>query len=78
MVADPYPVFRQLHEEDPVHRSDVLGDVMLTRYADVQSVSQRSRLSSDHIAPFVRHRREREHAAEIQRLGRILRLCGLH
>ena len=56
LIADPYPVFRQLREEDPLHRSQVLGGVVLTRYADVKACLNDPRLSSDRITPFVKHR----------------------
>jgi cytochrome P450 len=77
MIADPYPVFCQLREEEPLHRSHVLGGVVLTRYADVKACLNDPRLSSDRITPFVRHRRDREHAAELQELGRMLGLWAV-
>lgn len=33
--ADPYPIYRQLRANDPVHWSDTLGGWLLTRYDDV-------------------------------------------
>src|SRR5215831_3295180 len=79
LIADPSPVLRQLREEEPLHRSPVLGGVVLTRYADVKACLNDPRLSSDRITTFVRHRPDREHAAEIQALGRMLGLwAGLH
>ena len=77
VIADPYPVFRELREEEPVHRSPVLGGVVLTRFADVKACLNDPRLSSDRITPLVRHRRDREHAAEIQQLGRMLGLWAV-
>ncbi len=77
VIADPYSVFRQLREEDPVHRSPVLGGVVLTRFDDVKACLNDRRLSSDRITPFVRHRGDREHAAEIQQLGRMLGLWAV-
>lgn len=50
--ADPFPVFRRLRLEDPVHRSEAVGGWVLTRYADVQNVLRDARLSSDRITPF--------------------------
>lgn len=35
---DPYPFYEHLRREDPVHRSFIGGDWLLTRYADIQSV----------------------------------------
>ncbi|MGD2007179.1 MAG: cytochrome P450, partial [Cellvibrionales bacterium] len=37
LLADPYPLFRRLREEQPVHRSD-LGFWVLTRHADCREV----------------------------------------
>ena len=34
-MADPYPVLRQLREQDPVYWSDAIGGWLLTRYDDV-------------------------------------------
>ena len=69
LIADPYPVLRQLREEEPLHRSQVLGGAVLTRYADVKACLNDPRLSSDRITPFVKHRLDRTHAPEIQALG---------
>jgi cytochrome P450 len=44
--ADPYPLYRRLREEDPVHQT-FPGVWVLTRYADVQSVLRDGRFSSD-------------------------------
>src|SRR5262245_27056641 len=76
-IADPYPVFRQLREEEPLDRSPFLGGVVLTRYADVKACLNDPRLSSDRITPFASHRPDREHAAEIQALGRMLVLWAV-
>ncbi len=34
-LADPYPVLRQLRENDPVHWSDSIGGWVVTRYDDI-------------------------------------------
>jgi cytochrome P450 len=36
-LANPYPVLRQLREEEPVHWSDSIGGWILTRYDDIVS-----------------------------------------
>ena len=36
--ADPFPVFRRLRIEDPVHYSDALGGFMITRHADAVDI----------------------------------------
>ena len=38
ILSDPYPIYHQLREEDPVHWSDAWGCWVLTRYADVIAV----------------------------------------
>ena len=38
IYSDPYPIYHQLREQDPVHWSDVWGCWVLTRYADVVTV----------------------------------------
>jgi hypothetical protein len=56
VVADPYPVLERLREEDPVHRSEILGGWVLTRYADVQAALADPCLSADRITPFLARR----------------------
>jgi cytochrome P450 len=51
-VADPYPTYRRLRAEDPVHQSP-LGFWVLTRYEDVVSVLRDPRLIKEPIAAFV-------------------------
>ena len=34
-MEDPYPIMRQLREDDPVHWSDSIGGWILTRYNDI-------------------------------------------
>ena len=51
VIADPYPVFRQLREEEPLHRSQVLGGVVLTRYADVKACLIEMCVSNRHLMP---------------------------
>ena len=45
--ANPYPMYRQLREEDPVHWSPLLEAWILTRYDDVLAVLKHSRFSAD-------------------------------
>jgi cytochrome P450 len=51
-VEDPYPTYRRLREEDPVHQSP-LGFWVLTRYDDVVSSLKDPRLIKEPIAAFV-------------------------
>ena len=41
VLADPYPLYRQLREEDPVHWDPYLHAWVVTRYADVVDVLHR-------------------------------------
>jgi len=48
MRTDPYPLYRRLREEDPVHHSDVVRSWVLSRHADVLAFfSDDENLSSD-------------------------------
>lgn len=48
MRDDPYPIYRRLRENDPVHYSQVIRSWVLTRHADVLSFfSNDEQLSSD-------------------------------
>src|SRR6185436_12486152 len=51
-VADPYPTYRRLRAEDPVHHSP-LGFWVLTRYEDVVAALRDPRLAKEAIAAFV-------------------------
>jgi len=46
-IDDPYPVYRQMREHDPVHFVDVPGFWILTRYADIVAGLRDPRLSAD-------------------------------
>lgn len=72
VIVDPYPTFRRLQAEDPVHWSEPLGGWVLTRYADVRAALNDPRLSSDRITPF-KDSGSGRHAG----LGELLRLVGL-
>ncbi len=47
MLADPYPVYRQLRETDPVHWHEAFGAWILTRYQDVLAVLHDSSFSAE-------------------------------
>ena len=49
-LADPYPFFRRLRREDPVHHSERLDSWLLTRYDDVLAASRDRRFSSDRVS----------------------------
>src|SRR3972149_10238823 len=45
--ANPYPLYHQLRESDPVHWSELLEGWVLTRYNDVVAVLKDPRFSAD-------------------------------
>jgi cytochrome P450 len=52
-LADPFPVFQRLRDEDPCHWSPRLRSWVLTRYDDVKRVClDRDGMSSDRLRPF--------------------------
>ncbi|WP_236794637.1 cytochrome P450 [Amycolatopsis sp. GM8] len=68
---DPYPQYRQLRENQPVHRT--LGMWVLTRHADVQAVLRDRTFSAGLIPQLVAKQADRvsgENVARIERLGR--------
>jgi cytochrome P450 len=66
VLANPYPLYQQLRETDPVHWDPYLHAWVVTRYADVLTVLQRflasrtpspeklSALGLDHLVPIAR------------------------
>jgi cytochrome P450 len=65
VIADPYPYFRQLRAEDPVHWNPLWGGWILTRHDDVQASFQDRRLSADRMSPFMASLKKEE-ARELQ------------
>lgn len=53
VLEDPYPLYRQLREEDPVHFDPSLGGWMVTRYADVRACVADPRLSSERTQAYL-------------------------
>ncbi|MDH3320424.1 MAG: cytochrome P450 [Betaproteobacteria bacterium] len=51
-LADPFPLFRRMQDEDPCHWSPRLKAWVLTRYEDVRRVCLDRELSSDRLRPF--------------------------
>jgi hypothetical protein len=52
VLADPFPLFARMREEDPVHWSPELKAWVLTRYEDVKRVCLDETMSSDRLRPF--------------------------
>lgn len=51
-LADPYPIFARMRDDDPCHWSPRLKSWVLTRYDDVKAATQEGALSSDRLRPF--------------------------
>jgi cytochrome P450 len=73
VIADPFPVYRQLQDEDPAHVSPVLKGRVITRYEDVRTVLTDPRFSADRITPFADHLA----GPARERLRELLELLGL-
>ena len=73
-LADPYPLFARLRDDDPCHWSPRLKSWVLTRYDDVKRVClDKERLSSDRLRPFFAALPGHEQ----QRLAEIIRYLSL-
>src|SRR5438270_2414023 len=73
-LADPFPFFERMRDEDPAHWSPRLKAWVLTRYDDVKRVClDAERMSSDRLRPFFSSLPSPE-AARMAELIRILTL----
>jgi len=72
-LADPFPVYCRLRDEDPAHWSAGLKSWVLTRYDDVKRVCLDSRMSSDRLRPFF----ATLPAAEASRMADLIRILTL-
>jgi cytochrome P450 len=52
VLADPFPLYRRMRDEDPAHWSPLLKAWVLTRYDDVRGVCLDPHMSSDRLRPF--------------------------
>ena len=62
--ADPYPFYKRLREEEPVHWSEAVDAWVLTRYDDVVAVLRDPRFSADRRGARNRYAQEAMAAAE--------------
>ncbi len=69
-IADPYPRYQQLREEDPVHWHQGLNGWVLTRYTDVLAALRDQRLSSALMSTFT----ERLPEAASEKIQPLIRL----
>jgi cytochrome P450 len=68
-LRDPFPLYRRMREEDPVHWSPRLKSWVLTRYDDVKAVCLDKEISSDRLRPYF----ATLPGAESARIGEIIR-----
>lgn len=73
VLADPFPVFQRLRDEEPAHWSRALKGWVLTRYDDVKRVCLDTRMSSDRLRPFFASLP----SAEAARMGELIRILTL-
>jgi hypothetical protein len=72
-LADPFPLFRRMQDEDPCHWSPRLKAWVLTRYEDVRQVCLDKEISSDRLRPFF----AAMPPLEAQRIADIVRYLSL-
>ena len=74
VLADPFPLYRRMQDEDPVHWSPLLKGWVLTRYEDVKRVClDTDTWSSDRLRPFFASLP----GAEAARMGELMRILTL-
>ena len=73
ILANPYPLFKRMREEDPCHWSPRLKSWVLTRYDDIKRVCQNSQMSSDRLRPFF----QAMPSEEAKKIGDIIRYLSL-
>jgi cytochrome P450 len=52
VLADPFPLYERLRDEDPAHWSPRLKAWVITRYEDVKRILLDATMSSDRLRPF--------------------------
>ena len=73
-LADPFPVFQRMRDEEPAHWSSQLKAWVLTRYDDVKRVClDTDRMSSDRLRPFF----GTLPSAEAARMAELIRILTL-
>lgn len=73
VLANPFPLYRRMQDEDPVHWSPLLKGWVLTRYEDVKRVCLDSAMSSDRLRPFFASLP----GAEAERMAQLVRILTL-
>ena len=73
VLADPFPLYQRMRDQEPAHWSPVLKAWVLTRYEDVKRVCLDSRMSSDRLRPFFATLL----SAEAERVAQLMRILTL-
>ena len=73
VLADPFPLYQRMRDQEPAHWSPVLKAWVLTRYEDVKRVCLDSRMSSDRLRPFF----ATLPSAEAERVAQLMRILTL-
>ena len=74
VLADPFPTYQRMRDEDPAHWSPQLKAWVLTRYDDVKRVClDTERMSSDRLRPFF----GTLPSAEAARMAELIRILTL-
>ncbi|HUQ26663.1 MAG TPA: cytochrome P450 [Burkholderiales bacterium] len=66
VIADPFPLYRRMQDEEPAHWSPALRAWVLTRYEDVKAACLDLTLSSDRLSPFFKASPEANRMAALQ------------
>jgi len=72
-LADPFPLYCRMRDDDPVHWAPSLKAWVLTRYEDVKAACQDESMSSDRLRPFF----ARLPAPEAGRVAELMRVLTL-
>lgn len=72
-LADPFPLYRRMQDEDPAHWSPRIKSWVLTRYEDVKRVCLDKDMSSDRLRPFFASMP----GSEAAKIGDIIRYLSL-
>src|SRR4051812_5543728 len=73
MLANPFPAYARMRDEDPVHWSPLLKAWVVTRYEDVRRICLDTSMSSDRLRPFFASLAP----SEASRMGELIRYLTL-
>jgi hypothetical protein len=73
VLADPFPLYSRMRDEDPVHWSHALKAWVVTRYDDVKAICLDPAMSSDRLRPFF----AKLPPAEVGRIAELIRYLTL-